>query len=118
MKKLSHFIYKFIQFLTFGKFGKIIAKKYNKQNNSIQYSNDVKFEINELVNLLSGPTNIQKAEFTFSRVIIFLNTLENVDINEIKKLTGVSGVVVAVNNVSLIVGSTSKFIADSLNELK
>lgn len=118
MKKFSYFIYKFIQFLTFGKFGKILSKKHNKPNNSINYSEDIKFEINKLVSLLLGATNIQKAEFTFSRVAIFLNTLENVNIDELKNLPGVSGVVVGTNNISLIVGSTSKFIANSLNNLK
>lgn len=117
MKKFSYFIYKFIQFFTFGKFSKMMTKKYNKPNNHIQYTDDIKFDINKLVNLLLGSKNIKKTEFTFSRVTIFLNTLENINIDELKKINGVSGVFVGANYVSLIVGSTSKFISDSLNKL-
>ncbi|WP_434336880.1 PTS glucose transporter subunit IIB [Mesomycoplasma conjunctivae] len=116
MRIFSRFIYKLLQIITFGKYAKIIDKKYNKNNEKIVYNEQIPFKIEQLIKLLGGNKNIKNTSFTISRVKIEVVNLKDVDLEGLKNLKGVSGVVAGEEKINLIVGDTSKIISLTLKE--
>ncbi|AJC50062.1 PTS glucose transporter subunit IIB [Mycoplasma flocculare] len=118
MKLISKIIYLLLQIFSFGFFAKYIKKKHNKINSDFIYEKKFDFKIEELVNLLGGKVNIEKSDFTISRLRIKLKSTENLDFEKIKKLKGISGIFVSSDMLNLIVGNKSKAIWKAINNFE
>ncbi|MXR57902.1 PTS glucose transporter subunit IIB [Mesomycoplasma hyorhinis] len=115
MRKASKFIYYFLKIITFNQITKYWAKKYNKVNTTFITSDKIPFSLEDLINLL-GKDNVANIKNTLSRVQITLNNSKNLDLNKIKELNGISGVVLSQNTLNLIVGNNASTIALQLKE--
>ncbi|AJR12360.1 PTS glucose transporter subunit IIB [Mesomycoplasma dispar] len=118
MKLISKIIYFLLQIFSFGFFAKHINKKHNKTKSDLTFEKKFDFKIEELINLLGGKKNIKSSDFSISRLKIQLKSTENLDFEKIKKLKGVSGIVVNSETISLIVGNKSKAISEAINNFE
>jgi glucose-like phosphotransferase system IIB component len=78
---------------------------------------DIKFEINKLVEYLGGKDNIISSEYSFSRFKVTLKDISLVDKDAIQKL-GAKGIVEIDNQLKIIVGPGSKQIKKYIDDLK
>ncbi|MDW2829823.1 PTS glucose transporter subunit IIB [Mesomycoplasma ovipneumoniae] len=118
MKLISKIIYFLLQIFSFGLFAKHIKKKHNKTKSELTFDDKIGFKVDDLVKFLGGIKNIDSCDFTVSRLKIKLKSTEGVNVDEIGKLKGISGVVVGLNEINLIVGNKSKAIWKAINNFE
>ncbi|MDO6829946.1 PTS transporter subunit EIIB [Mesomycoplasma ovipneumoniae] len=118
MKLISKIIYFLLQIFSFGLFAKRIKKKHNKTKSEITFDDKIGFNVDDLVKFLGGTKNIDSCDFTVSRLKIKLKSTEGINVEEIGKLKGISGVVVGLNEINLIVGNKSKAIWKAINNFE
>ncbi|WP_084177980.1 hypothetical protein [Mycoplasma buteonis] len=83
------------------------------KSNTIYQVEKIPFDINLLKKYL-GETNYSDVEIKPSRVVVKINELGQVNLEEIKKLKAVTGVVASSKSVSIILGEFSKAVANGL----
>lgn len=109
------FIYILISILTFGVYPILLKrKKPTKQSNTLSVEEKVTVNLNKLENALGGKENIAGAEYTQTKVKIFFNDRSKVNVEEVKSIKGISGVVASSKNISIIVGKQAKSLAEKI----
>lgn len=104
-----------LSIITLGIYPLIIFKNKNKEVKSeLSTSNKISINIDKLKTLLGGKKNIAGAEYTHTKVKIFLKDTKLANINKIKELKGISGVFGTSKNITIIVGNQAKLLAESL----
>ncbi|WP_426461508.1 PTS glucose transporter subunit IIB [Mycoplasma hafezii] len=100
--------------LTFG----LIWIKWNKQtkhqSNTIYQVDKIPFDIKLLINYL-GKDNYGEVEIKPSRIVIPVKNIKEVQLEKIKELKAVTGVVAKSNSLSIILGEFSSAVAKGLN---
>lgn len=91
-------------------------KKKLKTTNQLSRSVKIPFSIKRLVNAI-GSNNIIKAEYTHTKVKIYINTTKKINMDEIKKIKSISGTFMTSNSFTIIVGNSAKTISAQLNKL-
>ncbi len=116
MTAKEKFLFIFLQIITLGLiwiYWKKEAKKYQDQNT---LSQELKVGINiiKLMKAMGGPNNINEVTNTHTKVKMAYSIRERVDLEEIKNISGISGVFMNDNSVTIIVGNSAKAVADSI----
>ncbi len=88
---------------------KLKISKNKKVNISNELSSKItKINISKLQKALGGEENIAGCEYTHTKVKIFLYSRDNVDIEEIGKIKGISGVFATSKYINIVVGPSAK----------
>ena len=116
MTTKEKFLFIFLQIITLGLiwiYWKKQAKKYNDENT---LSQELKVGINviKLVRSLGGPNNIKNVTNTHTKIKIEYNIRERVDLEAIKNISGISGVFINDNGITIIVGNCATAVAKSI----
>ena len=117
MNKKDKFLMVFLTIITFGFIWIYWSKLKKKEENVIKKSSKLPFKIEELVNYLGGKENIISATNTISKVKIEIQDNEKIEVEKIKKIKGISGIVIGNFSISLIVGNISEELTKQLNNL-
>jgi phosphotransferase system IIB component len=73
------------------------------------------FSIKKLVAAI-GDSNIIKAEYTHTKVKIYIHSTKQIDMEQIKKIKSISGTFTTSNSFTIIVGNSAKTISTQLNK--
>lgn len=106
-------LYTMISIITFGIYPIVIKKKVKKASSG-DLAVKQTIDSSVLIQALGGKENIASAEYTQTKIKIFIKNKDSVKLDEIEQIKGVSGVVANSKNVSIIVGKQAKLVAESL----
>lgn len=119
MKLKEKILIGLLTIITFGTIWIYWSKKKTQPKNELSISKRIDVNLEKLINLLLGLENINSVSATHTKVKINLKNVENIQINEIKNLKGISGVVVSSNAITIIVGNSAQTIKEELeNKIK
>ena len=105
----------FLSIITLGIYPAIVfRKKETAVASTLSESSNLKLDLNKLISNLGGKDNIKETTSTHTKVNIKISSRENVDIDSLQKMKGISGVFATSTSVTIIVGNTAKKIAQSL----
>ncbi len=95
------------------------AKKIaNTSRDNISVSTKALININDFINDLGGDNNIATCSSTISTVKIALVDVNKIsNINDLKKIYDIKGVVKSSNNITFLFGDNSKAIANEINTI-
>lgn len=95
------------------------AKKVaDVQNEEIEVSKEIPFEVQNLLNLFGGIDNITKTDATISSFKVELKDPSLADVEAIKKLGQAKGVMKSGNKLSIVFGDYSKTLDSFIKDLK
>ncbi len=95
------------------------AKKVaDVQNEEIEVSKEIPFEVQNLLNLFGGLDNITKTDATISSFKVELKDPSLADVEAIKKLGQAKGVMKSGNKLSIVFGDYSKTLDSFIKDLK
>ncbi len=95
------------------------AKKVAEvQNEEIEVSKEIPFEVQNLLNLLGGLDNIIKTDSTISSFKVELRDTNKADIEAIKKLDNTKGVMKSGNKLNIVFGDYSRTLDEFIKNLK
>ncbi|KUH47289.1 hypothetical protein [Mycoplasmopsis meleagridis] len=108
----------FLTIITFGLCWVYWKKKNQKQQNLYKgkIELDKKINLEELVLFLGKKDNITNIESSASKVTIFFQNKALIDINSIKKIKYITGMMINNNKITLIVGEYALSIANELRK--
>lgn len=108
-------IFIFLTIITIGIYPIIVFKGKN-QSVSTELSKNEKFsvDLNKLKNNLGGLDNITQVEYTHTKIKIFIENKNLVNVEALSKQKGISGVFATSKFITIIVGNTAKAIATHL----
>ncbi|WP_027334435.1 hypothetical protein [Mycoplasma elephantis] len=104
----------FLVIITFGFFLIALRKKRAVKENNIDENTNVDIKVGHLISLFGGKENIKNVESTLSKVKIYFNKKNLINVDELKKLKAVSGLVLSTSSISLIVGYGAKNLKDEI----
>lgn len=100
--------------ITLGIYLIVIYKKKPKSTaNELSIADKVTVDLDKLKSLL-GEGNIAGSEYTHTKVKIWFHDKSKVNVEEIQKLKGISGVFATTKYITIIVGNQAKKIATAL----
>ncbi|MBN0919508.1 PTS glucose transporter subunit IIB [[Mycoplasma] gypis] len=113
----NKFKYYFLLIASFG----LIKRKWRKyrQEETKKYlsvSNKLDFDIKTLIGLLGSKENITNAQASQKKIKISLKNIKNVNVDEIQKLEGVSGLFLQSNAITLITGNNAKYVEELISK--
>ncbi len=119
MTSREKFLFIFLQIITLGLiwiYWKKKAKKYSNQN---ELSQELKVGINviKLIRSLGGPNNIREITNTHTKIKTKYNIRERIDIETIKNMSGISGVFINDEAITIIVGNSAAAVAESMKNI-
>lgn len=118
MSKKDKFLMVFLTTITFG-FIWIYWSKLKRNKENVLIKNDkLPFKIEELVKLLGGNENIENVENSISKIKIFLKDTKQIEVEKIKNLKGISGMVFSNFSISLVVGNVAEELCKQLTKSK
>ncbi|WP_406616034.1 PTS sugar transporter subunit IIA [Mycoplasmopsis hyopharyngis] len=117
MNKKDKFLLVFLTIITFGFIWIYWSKLKNKTENNIKKSSKLPFKLDELVKKLGGRENIVGANCSISKVKIEIKDNEVLEVEKIKNMKGISGIVVGNFSISLITGNISEELTKQINNL-
>lgn len=103
-----------LSIITIGIYPLVIFNKKSGTKNELAIETKVSVDVTKLISLLGGKENISGAEYTHTKVKIFIGDRANVNIDGLTKLKGISGVYATSKFVTVIVGSSAKVVASKL----
>ncbi|TPE57206.1 PTS glucose transporter subunit IIB [[Mycoplasma] falconis] len=118
MTSKHKFLYVFLIIITFGLILIYWKKKYRQSSKKDNLSTTTKtaFSIEELIEKLGGKNNIETVLATHKVIKIGLKDREQVNIEALKKLDGISGMTFQSKSISLVVGNVAKYLETKINE--
>ncbi|AWX69493.1 PTS glucose transporter subunit IIB [[Mycoplasma] anseris] len=121
MTKKQKALYVFLIIITLG-FICIYWKRKFKQTESKNYltvETKLSFEFQAFLNSLGGKQNINNVSSSQKIIKVFFNNRQDINIENLKNLDGVSGIAFQKNSISLVVGNTAKYLEELvLKEIK
>lgn len=104
------FLFIFLQIITLGLIWIHWKKQSKKYQNKDELSQDVKVGINviKLIQLCGGPQNISEVSNTHTKIKIKYVIRERIKVDEIKKISGISGVFLNDLSLTIIVGNSAE----------
>ena len=103
----------FLSIITFGIYpAMVFRKKDTEVSATLSESSTIKLDINKLISNLGGKDNVKEATATHTKVNFKITSRDNVDIESLQNMKGISGVFATSTSVTIIVGNTAKKIAD------
>ncbi|QJR44346.1 PTS glucose transporter subunit IIB [Mycoplasma miroungirhinis] len=117
MRKLHKFLYIFTIICTLGII-KLFWKSYEQKeiNSQLSVENKLKFSLDELIRYLDGINNIESVYCTHKILKIQLKSRKNIQIEKIKSLNSIEGILLKSDGISLITGNNAKYIHKIINE--
>ncbi|MBU4691119.1 PTS glucose transporter subunit IIB [Mycoplasma zalophi] len=117
MQKLHKFLYILSIVCTLGTI-KLFWKSYRQKqvNSQLSVENKVKFPIDELINYLNGIENINSVSSTHKILKIELKSRENIQIDKIKSLNSIEGILFKTDTISLITGNNAQYLQKIIND--
>ncbi len=110
-------LYWFLIIITFGIILLYWKTKKTKIKNELSTKKKIDLDMKKLILLLGGSENIQSVSSTHTKVKINFENRQNIDIEKIKQINGVSGVFASSTYIQIIVGNQALAIQESLNLL-
>ena len=105
----------FLSVITLGVYPVVVFRKKETQASlTLSESSNIKVDLNKLRTNLGEKENIKETSSTHTKVNIKIVSRDNVNIESLQKMKGISGVFATSTSVTIIVGNTAKKIADSL----
>ncbi|MGX9340574.1 hypothetical protein ACWXVL_00390 [Mycoplasma sp. 128] len=97
---------------------KLKWKKYRQQEvkDRLSTTEKIDFSINDLILFLGGEKNILNVETSNKKIKIGFKVRQDIDIEKIKKLDGISGVVATSSSISLVTGNNAAYIKKLIME--
>lgn len=113
------FLFIFLQIITLGLIWIYWNKKAKMYKDQHTLSQEIKVGINivKLIKLMGGPNNIKEITNTHTKVKMEYNIRERVEIQQIRKISNISGVFMNDNAVTIIVGNSAAAVCDSIKEM-
>lgn len=117
MTKKEKILFIFLQIITLGLIWIYWNNKSKKYKNENYLSQELKSGINaiKLIKLIGGPNNISEVVNTHTKVKIKYNIRERVQLDEIKKISGISGVFINDVAITIIVGNSAANLCNIIN---
>lgn len=117
MTRKEKILFIFLQIITLGLIWIYWNNKTKKYKNEKSLSQELKSGVNaiKLIKLIGGPNNISEVVNTHTKVKIKYNIRERVQLDEIKKISGISGVFMNDVAITIIVGNSAKNLCDIIN---
>ncbi|MCU4117012.1 PTS glucose transporter subunit IIB [Mycoplasma zalophi] len=117
MQKLHKFLYILSIVCTLGTI-KLFWKSYRQKqvNSQLSVENKVKFPIDELINYLNGIENINSVSSTHKILKIELKSRKNIQIDKIKSLNSIEGILFKTDTISLITGNNAQYLQKIIND--
>lgn len=117
MTKKEKILFIFLQIITLGLIWIYWNNKSKKYKNENSLSQELKSGINaiKLIKLIGGPNNISEVVNTHTKVKIKYNIRERVQLDEIKKISGISGVFINDVAITIIVGNSAANLCNIIN---
>lgn len=117
MTRKEKFLFIFLQIITLGLIWIYWNNKSKKYKNNKKLSQELKSGVNaiKLIKLIGGPNNIIEVVNTHTKVKIKYNVRERVQLDEIKKISGISGVFMNDVAITILVGNSAKNLCDIIN---
>ena len=103
-----------LSIVTLGIYPIVAFSKKPKEAKSTLSVDKVVTDTNKLTKFLGTKTNIAGAEFTQTKIKVFINDKSKVDAEAIKNLKGVSGIVLSSKYATIIVGKQAKELSKAL----
>lgn len=104
-----------LSILTLGIYPVIVFnKKHTSTKNELSSSTKVTVDIKSLLKELGGEENIAGAEYTQTKVKIFIKNRESINVENIQNIKNISGVFATTKYVTIIVGKQAKELAAML----
>ncbi|MBZ4195543.1 PTS transporter subunit EIIB [Mycoplasma tauri] len=119
MTKKDKFIIVILTIFTIGfcwLYWKLKAKKIQKNKRGEINKLDSSVDIEQLINFLGTRKNIISVDNSISSLKVKFKEKELINVEALKKLKYISGVMLSTNKISLIVGSYAKLISIKLND--
>lgn len=91
-------------------------QKVLQQGESVKLTGNIK--IDQLIELLGGKENITNVEGGISKVKVEFNDKSKVKVDELRKTSYISGIMVSTKQISLIIGEYSKAVAKELIKVR
>ena len=110
-------LYWFLIIITFGLIFLYWRTKKNKVKNALSQKSKISINIDKLITLLGGRENIKLVSSTHTKVKITFENRDQIHIEEIKKINGISGVFVTSIYIQIIVGNEALSIEKKINSL-
>ncbi|MFV8400943.1 PTS glucose transporter subunit IIB [Mycoplasma sp. 005V] len=115
MKK-DKFLIVFLTIVTFGLIWIKWNKQVKKQKNTIYQNDKLPFKFDEFLALL-GNDNITDVQTRLNRISISVKDIKLVQLQQLNKLKGISGIVARSNGVSLVLGEYTTVVYNNLSKL-
>ena len=102
--------------LTLGIYPIVIMKKVKqpKEANKLSEAAKITFNIEKLIALLGGDSNIAGVEYTHKKVKILVEDRKIINVESISKLKGISGILAGARSITIVVGNQAKLIAEAM----
>ena len=105
----------FLSIITLGLYPLIVFnKKKMTVATTLKTSEKVTLNMILLRKALGGRDNIIGAEYTYTKVKVFVNNRSNVNLKDVSSIKGISGVMGTSKSVTVIVGKQAKLVAESI----
>lgn len=91
----------------------IYKKKHKPESTELSTAEKITVDVDKLKSLI-GDQNVAGVEFTHTKVKIYIHDKNKVNVDDIQKLKGVSGVFATSKHITIIVGNQAKKIAAML----
>lgn len=110
------FLFVFLQIITLGLIWIYWKKQAKKYQDTSSLSQELKVGINviKLIKLCGGPQNISKVSNTHTKIKIEYEIRERIEVDEIKKMSGISGVFINDVAITLLVGNSAQATRESI----
>lgn len=109
------FIYILLCIITFGIYPMMIKKgTKTTPTNEIRVEEKTTINLIKLYEALGGKDNLAGNEYTYTKVKIFLNDRSKADVEKVKSIKGISGVVAGSKYITVIVGKQAKALSNEL----
>ncbi|MGL6125325.1 MAG: PTS glucose transporter subunit IIB [Metamycoplasmataceae bacterium] len=117
MTNKEKFIYWFLIIITFGLILLYWKTKKVETKDELSRREKISININKLVLYLGGSKNIKSTTSTHTKVKIFFNDRDKIEVQKIKEIDGISGIFMTSNYIQIIVGNEALSIENYLNLL-
>lgn len=92
-------------------------KKNFSQENQLSVASKLNVDVKNLIVLLGGKENVTNSSATHTKVKIEYKDRDEINVDSIKNLKGISGVFINEYSITIITGNEARIISEEINKL-
>ncbi len=92
----------------------VFVKKPTQPNKTLLTDEKITIDVDKMLQNIGGKENVVAAEFTYTKIKIFIENKDKVNVDALSDQKGISGVFATSKYITLIVGKSAKQIANQL----